>query len=456
MSIPVSQMSAVAGHVLKHVVGGTVRYPLVLMLEPLLRCNLACAGCGKIQYPGHVLAREMTVEDALAAAEQCSTPVVSVAGGEPLMHSRIAAIIEGLVHRERYVYLCTNGLPLRQKLEEGLFSPSPYLTFNVHMDGDEKAHDFAVNREGVYGKAEDAIRFAVGLGFRVTTNTTLFDRVDAVRLRSFFDRMMGLGVEAMTISPGYNYSKAPDQDHFLVRSRTCGLFRELLRRPNRAWRFNHSPLFLEFLMGKRHLECTPWGNPCYTIFGWQRPCYLLQEGYASTFQELLADTDWRSYGRASGNPKCQQCMVHCGHEPSAVHQTFTSFGGFANTVRGTLQGLDSSRGRNISPPRVTRFVKTGAESTREGTVDRALMEALDYRGDVTIELTDGTTTLGYVYDVSKRKVRLFGRSEETPVAVDRDSIFRVVHSGRDHASGTSWEAWVRADDERKRQAEQVA
>jgi hopanoid biosynthesis associated radical SAM protein HpnH len=299
MSVPLSQMWAVASYVLKQKLKGRKHYPLVLMLEPLYRCNLACAGCGKIQYPGHILKKEMPVEDALRAVDECGVPVVSIPGGEPLMHSRIHEIVEGIIARKKYVYLCTNALLLKEKLEQGLFRPTKYLTFSVHMDGDEEAHDFAVCREGVYTKAEEAIRTAVRMGFRVTTNTTLFQHAHVPRMRRFFDRMMALGVESMTISPGYSYSKAPDQEQFLARSETHALFRALLRRPHRNWRFNQSPLFLEFLMGKRHFECTPWGNPAYTIFGWQRPCYLLQEGYARTSRS----SSRRPTGRATGAPR---------------------------------------------------------------------------------------------------------------------------------------------------------
>jgi hopanoid biosynthesis associated radical SAM protein HpnH len=303
------------------------------MLEPLFRCNLACAGCGKIQYPAHILRRHLTVEQCLRAVDECGAPMVSIPGGEPLMYPHIGELVDALVARRKYVYLCTNALLLREKLAEGIFRPSRYLTFSVHMDGEREHHDFAVCRDGVYEVAVDAIRLAVSQGFRVTTNTTLFEGADPISVRSFFDDMMDLGVEGMMVSPGYAYEKAPDQHNFLKRRRTQELFELILANRRRRWRFNQSPLFLEFLMGRRDYECTPWGNPTYNLFGWQKPCYLLQDGYADTFAELMEQTDWSAYGRASGNPRCQQCMVHCGHEPSAVDHTFSSFGGLWSTMK---------------------------------------------------------------------------------------------------------------------------
>jgi hopanoid biosynthesis associated radical SAM protein HpnH len=338
MSVPVSQMWAVASYVLRQRLRGRTRYPLVLMLEPLFRCNLACAGCGKIQYPAQVLKKDLTVEQCLRAVEECGTPIVSIPGGEPLMYPGIGRLVEELVRRRTYVYLCTNALLLEEKLEAGLFTPSKYLSFSVHVDGLREEHDEAVCREGVYDRAVGAIREALRRGFRVTTNTTLFDGAQPLRVREFFDEMMSLGVEGMMVSPGYSYSKAPDQEHFLRRARTHELFAQILSTPKRGWRFNQSPLFLQFLMGKRDYECTPWGNPTYNVFGWQRPCYLLQEGYASTFQELLETTRWERYGRRSGNPKCQDCMVHCGFEPTAVQETFTTWKGFRDTVVATVSG----------------------------------------------------------------------------------------------------------------------
>lgn len=337
MGVPVSQMWTVATYVLGQKLRGNKRYPLVLMLEPLFRCNLACAGCGKIQYPPHILKRQLTPEQCFAAVEECGAPMVSIPGGEPLLHPQIKEIVEGLIARRKYIYLCTNALLLKQKLEEGLFKPSKYLTFSVHMDGQEEHHDFAVCRDGTFKVAREGIRLAVQMGFRVTTNTTLFDGADPNSVRAFFDEMMDLGVEGMMVSPGYAYPKAPDQKSFLrERTKTTDFFRMLLSNRKSRWKFNQSPLFLEFLMGKREYECLPWGNPTYNIFGWQKPCYLLQDGYVETFRELIEDTEWERYGRASGNRACQQCMVHCGYEPSAVDHTFASLGGLWGTIRAML------------------------------------------------------------------------------------------------------------------------
>jgi hopanoid biosynthesis associated radical SAM protein HpnH len=325
-------MSTVALYVLKQKLRRRRRYPLVLMLEPLFRCNLACAGCGKIQYPAHILKKHLPVEACLRAVDECGAPMVSIPGGEPLLYPHIERLVDELIRRRKYVYLCTNALLLREKLDQGAFEPSKYLSFSVHMDGQEEHHDFAVCREGVYQQAAAAIRLAVDRGFRVTTNTTLFEGADPNSVRAFFDEMTELGVEGIMVSPGYAYDKAPDQQSFLKRQQTSALFDMILSNRSKRWKFNQSPLFLEFLMGRRDYECTPWGNPTFNLFGWQKPCYLLQEGYADTFQELLRDTDWADYGRTSGNPKCQQCMVHCGHEPTAVNHTFSSFGGLFATL----------------------------------------------------------------------------------------------------------------------------
>jgi hopanoid biosynthesis associated radical SAM protein HpnH len=336
MPVPVSQMWTVASYVLKQKIQGRKRYPFVLMLEPLFRCNLACAGCGKIQYPAHILKTELSPEECFKAVDECGTPMVSIPGGEPLMHSQIEKIVEGLVARKKYIYLCTNALLLKEKLH--LFKPSKYLTFSVHVDGQKEHHDFSVCREGGFDQAIEGVREAVKRGFRVTTNTTLFDGADPVSVRSFFDEMMELGVEGMMLSPGYSYDKAPDQKHFLGRARTRRLFRAILSNRKSTWKFNQSPLFLEFLMGKRTYACTPWGMPTYNVFGWQKPCYLLQDGYADSFQELLETTAWQNYGTESGNPKCANCMVHSGYEASAVDHTFSGLRGLWATAKATFAG----------------------------------------------------------------------------------------------------------------------
>ncbi|MEX0778020.1 MAG: adenosyl-hopene transferase HpnH [Phycisphaeraceae bacterium] len=334
MAVPLSQMWTVATYVLGQKIKRRKRYPLVLMLEPLFRCNLACAGCGKIQYPAHVLKQNLTPQQCFDAVEECGAPMVSIPGGEPLLHPQIGEIAAGLVARRKYIYLCTNALLLKKKIEEGVFTPSKYLTFSVHMDGTEEMHDFAVCREGGFQQAYEGIKIAVEKGFRVTTNTTLFDGVDPNEVRTFFDQMMDLGVEGMMVSPGYAYPKAPDQAGFFrERRNTVEMFTEILSNRKTRWKFNQSPLFLEFLMGRREYECTPWGMPTYNLFGWQKPCYLLQDGYADTFDELMQETAWENYGRESGNKACQQCMVHSGYEASAVNHTFSSFGGVLANIK---------------------------------------------------------------------------------------------------------------------------
>jgi hopanoid biosynthesis associated radical SAM protein HpnH len=332
--VPISQAWTVASYVISQKLKGRKRYPLVLMLEPLFRCNLACAGCGKIQYPDHVLNKRLTPQQCFDAVEECGAPMVSIPGGEPLIHNEIDQIVAGLVERKKYIYLCTNALLLKRKLD--LFKPSKYLTFSVHMDGLKEEHDTAVCRDGTYDIAVEAIKEAVKRGFRVTTNTTLFSGTNPAHVREFFDKMMELKVEGMMLSPGYTYEKAPDQEKFLHRDQTTALFKQILQNPNKSWKFNLSPLFLKFLQGDLDFECTPWGSPAYNVFGWQKPCYLLQDGYVKTFKEYLELTDWDNYGNKSSNPKCQDCMVHCGFEPSAVDATFGSMAGFLQTAKATM------------------------------------------------------------------------------------------------------------------------
>ena len=337
MGVPVSQMWTVARYVLGRKLRGVERYPLVLMLEPLFRCNLACAGCGKIQYPPDILKQNLSPEECFKAVDECGAPIVSIPGGEPLLHPQIHEIVEGLVARKKYIYLCTNALLLEKHLDQ--FTPSKYLSFSIHLDGPKEEHDEAVCREGVYDVAIRAIEKAVKKGFRVTTNTTLFSTAEPERMREMFDTLMDLGVEGMMLSPGYPYEKAPDQDHFLHHSQTIGLFQRLFQKVKRRWVFNQSPIFLEYLRGNYDLECTPWGNPTYNVFGWQKPCYLLNEGYAESFEELMSSTEWTEYGRASGNPNCEDCMVHCGYEPTAVDATFGSLKGLWTAAKVALFGI---------------------------------------------------------------------------------------------------------------------
>lgn len=320
MAVPLIQQLRVGGYILKQKIKGNHKYPLVLMLEPLFRCNLACPGCGKIDYEDDILNRRLSVEECLSAAEECGAPVVSIPGGEPLLHNEMAAIVESLVKAKKFVYLCTNGLLLEKKINQ--FKPSPYLTFSVHLDGLEKQHDIAVDQEGVFERAVAAIKVATEKGFRVNVNCTLFDQMTVDEISEYFDFVCDdLGVEGVTISPGYAYERAPDQEHFLNRSKTKKLFRKLFKiGKTRKWHFSQSTLFLDFLAGNQSYRCMPWGNPTRNVFGWQRPCYLLGEGYAPSFDKLMTSTDWEDYG-VGNYEKCADCMVHCGYEPTAVVDT---------------------------------------------------------------------------------------------------------------------------------------
>ncbi len=320
MAVPVRQSVKVGAYILRQRLARRDKYALVLELEPLYQCNLACAGCGKIQHPDHVLRRRMSVDDAVSAVQECGAPVVSIAGGEPLVHPEIHTIVAELVQRKKFVYLCTNALLLEKKLK--LFEPSPYFAWAVHMDGLRERHDKSVCREGVFDKASAAIRGAQEQGFRVTTNTTFFSDDTPQTVREVLDFLNDeLGVDQMMISPAYAYEKAPDQEHFPGVEQTRRLFRAAFADGRRRrWRLNHSPLYLDFLEGKAEYSCTAWGIPSYSIFGWQRPCYLMADGYAKSYRELLEQTDWDRYGRGR-DPRCDNCMAHCGYEPTAVNET---------------------------------------------------------------------------------------------------------------------------------------
>ncbi len=322
MSVPLIQQIRVGAYILKQRIQGNKKYPLVLMLEPLFRCNLACAGCGKIDYPGDILNMRLSVEECLKAVDECGAPIVSIPGGEPLIHKDIDEIVAGIVARKKFVYLCTNALLLEKKLH--LFTPSPYLTFSLHLDGDREHHDASVCQDGVYDKVVAVIEEVRKQGFRANVNCTFFDGTDPENVAEFFDSVMEMGVDSITVSPGYAYERAPDQEHFLNRQKTKNLFREIFRHgKGRKWRFSHSTLYLDFLAGNQQYHCTPWGNPTYNIFGWQKPCYLLGEGFVPTFLELMEETEWEAYG--TGNyEKCADCMAHCGYEATAVTDTLSN------------------------------------------------------------------------------------------------------------------------------------
>ncbi|GGY46183.1 adenosyl-hopene transferase HpnH [Parvularcula lutaonensis] len=322
MSVPVRQQAAVAAYIAKQKLLGRKRYPLVLMLEPLFRCNLACAGCGKIDYPAPILNQRLTPQQCFDAVDECGAPMVAIPGGEPLIHKEIGEIVAGLVERKKYVSLCTNALLLEKKLD--LFEPSPYLFFSVHLDGLEEKHDEAVCQEGVFKKAVAAIKKAQEAGFQVNTNATIFDGYPVEELADYLDECARMGVN-VSMSPGFAYERAPDQEHFLNRKKTKAYFRELFRiRDERGskWTLSHSDIYLDFLAGNQELKCTPWGMPTYNVFGWQKPCYLLGEGHVATFRELMEETDWDSYGTGAYE-KCNDCMAHCGYEPTAADVAFS-------------------------------------------------------------------------------------------------------------------------------------
>ncbi len=323
MGIPFLQKYRVGSYILKQKILGNKRYPLVLMLEPLFQCNLACAGCGKIDYPDETLKRRLSVQECLDAVDECGVPVVSIAGGEPLIHKEMPQIVEGIIQRKKFVYLCTNALLLDDRMDD--YKPSPYFTFSIHLDGNKEHHDASVCRDGVYDKVIPVIKKALERGFRVTVNCTLFQNETAEEVADFFDTATELGIEGINVSPGFSYEHAPRQDVFLQRSVSKRLFRAIFqegKKRKNSWKFNHSSLYLDFLAGNQSYQCTAWGNPTRNLFGWQRPCYLLvDEGYASSFRELMEDTNWDKYG-VGKNPKCANCMAHCGFEPTAINDTF--------------------------------------------------------------------------------------------------------------------------------------
>jgi hopanoid biosynthesis associated radical SAM protein HpnH len=317
VGIPFRQAARIGAYVVRQHLAGRKRYPLVLMLEPLFRCNLACAGCGKIDYPDEILNQRLSYDECMAAIDECGAPAVSIAGGEPLLHRDMPRIVKGLIERNKFVILCTNALLLAKKIDD--YEPHTNFAWSVHLDGDKAMHDKSVCRQGTYDVAVEAIRLAKTRGFRTQINCTLFNDAEPVRVAAFFDDMMAMGLDGITVSPGYAYERAPDQQHFLDRERTRRLFRDVLGRGNggKKWQFTQSELFLDFLAGNQTYECSPWSMPLRCVFGWQKPCYLLGEGYAKTFKELMEDTDWDKYG-VGNYEKCANCMVHCGFEGTAV------------------------------------------------------------------------------------------------------------------------------------------
>jgi hopanoid biosynthesis associated radical SAM protein HpnH len=317
VGFPLLQAARIGAYVVKQHLTGVQRYPLVLMLEPLFRCNLACAGCGKIDYPDEILNQRLSYDQCMAAIDECGAPAVSIAGGEPLLHRDMPKIVEGFLAKKKFVILCTNALLMKKKIDQ--YKPHPYFTWSIHLDGDQAMHDKSVCQDGVYETAVEAIRLAKSKGFRTQINCTIFDGADPERLATFFDEMKAIGCDGITISPGYAYERAPDQEHFLNRAKTKQFFRDVLKRGNggKNWVFTNSSLFMDFLAGNQTYECSPWSMPARTVFGWQKPCYLLGEGYTKTFKDLMETTEWDQYG-VGKYEKCADCMVHCGFEGTAT------------------------------------------------------------------------------------------------------------------------------------------
>jgi len=322
MGVPFIQKYRIARYIFNQKIRGRRRFPLVLMLEPLFQCNLSCAGCGKIAYPQEILRRRLSMADCLSAVEECGAPVVSICGGEPLLHQEMPKIVQEIIKQQKFVYLCTNALLLRKNIDN--YRPSYYLNFSIHLDGDQKRHDAAVGQQGAFNQTVKAIKVARAKGFRVTINCTLFEGVTAQETAKFFDFVTEMGVEGITVAPGFNYECVVHQEVFLKRSASKQLFRNILKLgKGKKWKFNHTTLYLDFLSGNQTYRCTPWGNPTRNIFGWQKPCYLLMdEGYAPSFKALMEETDWDRYG-VDCNPKCFHCMLHSGFEPTAVNDMFT-------------------------------------------------------------------------------------------------------------------------------------
>ena len=343
MAIPFFKELRIGGYMMKQKLMGRKRYPLVLMLEPLFRCNLACVGCGKIDYPDAILNRRMTVQECMDAVDECGAPMVAIPGGEPLIHREIGEIVKGLVAKKKFVSLCTNALLLEKKLH--LFEPSPYLFFSIHLDGLKEHHDKAVYQEGVFDRAVSAIKAAKAKGFAVNVNATIFDGHAAEDIAKYLDFCKELGV-GVSMSPGYAYERAPDQEHFLNRRKTKELFRDVFALgKGKKWNFMHSTLFLDFLAGNQTYHCTPWGMPTRNIFGWQKPCYLLGEGYTKTFKELMETTDWDLYGTGRYE-KCANCMAHCGYEPTAAAEVF------AHPIKAMMTALRGPRTEGPMAPKI--------------------------------------------------------------------------------------------------------
>ena len=378
MAVPFLKELRIGAYLIKQKLMGRERYPLVLMLEPLFRCNLACSGCGKIDYPDAILNRRLSVQECLDAVDECGAPMVAIPGGEPLIHKDIGEIVKGIVARKKFVSLCTNALLLEKKLH--LFEPSPYLFFSVHLDGLKHHHDKSVCMEGGFEKAIDGIKAAKAKGFIVNVNCTVFEGHPAEDIAAFLDLTEELGV-GVSISPGYAYERAPDQEHFLNRRKTKELFRQVFALgKGKGWKFMHSGLFLDFLAGNQSYHCTPWGMPTRNIFGWQKPCYLLGEGYTKTFKELMETTDWDTYGTGRYE-KCANCMAHCGYEPTAAHAAVAHP---FSAIKLAMQGI---RTEGDMAPEIALDNQRPAQYVFDGQVQQKLSEIRKAEAETKVKKT---------------------------------------------------------------------
>ena len=314
MGRPIELAARLGWYILKNKIGRRKRFPLVTMLEPLEACNLSCEGCGRIREYEPVLDRVMSVDECMAAVEQSGAPIVSIAGGEPTLHPQIQDIVHGIIAKKRFVYLCTNGLLMERVMQS--IPPSKYLCFVVHLDGMEEAHDRSVYRKGVFKIATKTIKAALNQGYRVTTNTTVFNGVDEKDLIEMFTMVTKMGVEGAMVSPGYHFETIPNQDLFISRQNARKVFRSLLT-PSRGIRFYNNPLYLDFLRGAREYQCTAWSNPTYTVMGWREPCYLLGDRHTQDIDDLYSDELWDRFG-VGNDPRCAHCLMHCGFESASI------------------------------------------------------------------------------------------------------------------------------------------
>lgn len=319
MRFPFCQTIAVARHIGRQRKRGIERFPLVLMLEPLHACNLTCAGCGRIREYRDYLSKMLSVDDCLRAADDCEAPVVSICGGEPLLYPEISRLVDGILGRGRVVYLCTNGQVLEEKL--GLFRPHRMFNINVHLDGMAETHDAIVERNGAFEKAAAGIRAAKKAGFVVCTNTTVYRQTDTDEIRELVSFLDALNVDGILMSPGFDYSEVEDRSVFLDKDAIVEKFQKLddVVRGRKIW---NTPLFYDFLQGRRDYPCTPWGNVTYNVRGWKAPCYLVTDSHYDSYRNFIDLVNWGNYGPRRDR-RCSNCMAHCGFE-ATVALTATS------------------------------------------------------------------------------------------------------------------------------------